>query len=201
MGKEIMAFIFQMDVSEITMVFLAAQIIGLLTTVVAVISAQCKNMTMILVLELVANLLVALSYILLGGFSGSYVCLIACVQTGISYVYAKKSKKMSNWLTVIFIVAYIVASLAAYRRPADVLSGIAAVTFALAVAQSKAAGYRVFMSTNSLLWIIYDLVIGAFTMIITHGLLLVSLIIAMIRYHDGAALKKAVQNLKLHHTK
>ncbi|MDY4975398.1 MAG: hypothetical protein SO147_00630 [Clostridia bacterium] len=44
----------------------------MLTTVVAVISARCKNMTMILVLELVANLLVALSYILLGGFSGLY---------------------------------------------------------------------------------------------------------------------------------
>lgn len=108
---------------------------------------------------------------------------------------------MEIWLTAIFIVAYIVASLAVYRRSADILSGIAAVTFALAVAQSKAVDYRVLMSINSLLWIIYDLVIGAFTMIITHGLLLGSLIIAMIRYHAGAVLRKAFQNLKIHITK
>ncbi len=171
-----------MAVSDLSPAFLIAQAIGPVTTVMAVVSAQMKKLVPILIFEILANGLCALSYILLGGISGSYICLIAIAQSIISILYAHNNKKVPNWITGIFIMVYVAVSAYTYATPMDILPGICAVTFALAIAQSKPSGYRLCMAINTALWIVYDLLVGAYTMIITHGLLLGSLIIAMVRY-------------------
>lgn len=180
--REVFELIFNMSASEITTAFIAAQAVGLLTAVAAAAGAQCKKMTSVLILNLISNSLVALSYILLGGISGSYVCIAASVQTVISYLYTRKNEDVPKIITGVFICIYIALSVYTYKTPIDVIPAICAVMYALSVVQSKSSGYRVFMGINSVLWVIYDIVIGAFTMIITHGLLLTSIIIAMIRY-------------------
>ncbi len=161
--------------------FVIAQAIGPVTTVLSVLSAQMKNITAILMTELLANLLIALSYILLGGLSGSYICLIACVQALVSFIYAKKKTEVPKIVTGVFILCFLASSVISYKTPMDILPAICAVAFALSLSQSSAKGYRIFMTINTVLWIIYDISISAWGMIITHGLLLVSLIIAMIR--------------------
>ncbi len=180
--KELLLSVLNISAADITVPFIISQIIGLITTVTAVVSVQFKSMKLILIFELLSNLLVASTYILLGGISGSYICLVASVQTVVSYIYAKKKKEVPGFITAIFICAYIAITVFTFKTPIDILPGICAVTFALAVVQTKSSGYRVFMATNSFLWIVYDLVVKAYTMIITHGLLLGSIIIAMARY-------------------
>ncbi len=164
-----------------------AQAIGPVTTVLSIVSAQFKKLKAILISEFVANTLVALSYILQGAFSGSYTCLVASAQTAISYIYACKKIEVPKWLTLVFIPIYIVFTVFSYKSLIDILPGICAVFFALAVVQKKAAGYRIYMGSASLLWFVYDIIIGAYGMMLTHGLLLISVAIAMVR-HD---IKKA----------
>ncbi len=161
--------------------YVIAQAIGPVTTVLSIISAQMKHITAILITELVINLLVALSYILLGGFSGSYICLMACVQVIVSFVYAKKKKEVPKLLTGIFMLCYILISVFTYQSPMDILPGVCALGFALSVAQSKPAGYRFFMTLSTLLWVVYDIWVGAWGMLITHGFLLISLAIAIVK--------------------
>lgn len=171
-----------MNTSEITIFFWVAQAIGPVTTLMSILSAQMKNLKVILIYELLINLLVALSYILLGGISGSYICIIASVQTAVSYVYARKNREVPHMLTALFVIVYSGISVYSYQSPLDILPGVSAVAFALAIVQNSSAGYRLFMGINSFLWIVYDMMIGAYTMLITHSLLLVSVIIAIVRY-------------------
>ncbi len=158
-----------------------AQGIGILTAILSVVSAQMKNITAILLTELAANLLVALSYLLLGGDAGALVCLTACMQVTASFFFAKRGKQVPKTLTAAFVAIYIALSALTFQSMRDILPCICAVAFALSVAQSKAAGYRLFMTVSAVLWLVYDVTVGAWGMLLTHGLLLVSLVIAICR--------------------
>ncbi len=161
--------------------FIISQAIGPVTTVLSLISTQMKNITAILLSQLVINLLVALSYILAGGISGSYICLVACVQTAVCYLYTRREKPVPKACTAAFILCYIAVSVYTYAGPADILPCICAIAFALSVSEKNAAGYRVFITVNTSLWIVYDILIGAWGMLLMHGILLFSLAVAILR--------------------
>ncbi len=179
---DVIASLFGMQASEITSVFLFTQAVGVLTTVIAIITAQLKKIVPVMIGEVLQNGLTALCYILLGGFSGSYICIIAIFQTVVSALYARKEQAVPKQITLGFLVLYIAASVYTYASPIDIIPGACAVLFAIAIAQKKLFGYRVFKATNSFLWVVYDLSVGAYTTMFNHMLLLISLIVAMIRY-------------------
>ncbi len=163
------------------MQFLISQILGIFVSLAVILSMQLKSLKGILAYQLVCNGLGAISYILIGGLSGCGIYCVAILQTVICFVYNLKNKKIPKSLVVVFVCAFLGCSLATYKVPQDVISTIAALTCALALAQSKASGYRVFMLINGLLWMIYDIGVGAYTMIIAHGVTFLSAFIGMIR--------------------
>ncbi len=167
-----------------------AQGIGVLTAVLSVVSAQLKNITAILLTELAANLLVALSYLLLGGNAGSLVCLTACIQVLISFLFARKKKAVPKRLTGVFVICYIALSVVSFQSAKDILPCLCAVAFALSVAQSSPAGYRYFMTVSAALWFVYDITVGAWGMLLTHGLLLISLGIAIVKQDLKKGMRK-----------
>ena len=69
--------------------FIIAQWVGIITTVVALLSVQFKRVELILIGQIISNLLVALSYWLLGGMSGAWICILAAVQTVIIFFLDK----------------------------------------------------------------------------------------------------------------
>ena len=165
------------------MSFIIGQIISVAGLIVSVAIAQFKDVKHILIGDIVANLLVALSYVFLGGLSGAWVCIIAAVQCLIMY-YANKlnwSRKARNYLIVIFAIVYVIGTIAVYQGWADIVSCVCALLYIMAITQKDAGRYRGYMVANSLLWITYDITTLAFVNMITHGSLLVSLIIAKIR--------------------
>ncbi len=171
--------------------FIIAQAIGPVTTVLSIWSAQLKNLKLILLFELTINAMVAASYILLGAFSGAYICIAAVLQTTVSFFFASKKKEVPHAVTGVFLLIYVILSAITYKVPMDILPGVCSLAFALAVAQKKPTGYRIYIGINSALWVIYDIAVAAYTMILTHGLLLRSILIALIRY---AILKKEEKN-------
>ena len=74
---------------------------------------------------------------------------------------------------------------------AMVVAGVCAVLFVLAIVQSESGKLRIIMMVNALLWIIYDYKTKAYTNILTHGLELLSILIAMVRLDRKS--KKQVQ--------
>ena len=161
--------------------FYLAQAVGVLTTVCSVTSMQFKKMRNILIGEIIANLLVSLNYVLLGGISGAGVCLLATVQTIWIYLLGKRGKNFPLPVHICFMAGYAVVSALSFNGLPSVLSCVAALLYAMSVTREESKYCRVYMLFNSLIWIVYDVYTHAYTTILTHGLLVASILLAMIR--------------------
>lgn len=161
--------------------FIAGQIVGIFVTIVSVISMQFKNMKHIVAAQMVANLLLMLNYLLLGGFSGAGVAIIATVQTVVVNILNSKKIKTPVFVTVAFMIMFLICSVLTYSGPLDITVAVAALLFALAIVQEDASKCRKLSLGNSVLWLIYDIGTGAYTTILTHGILIVSIIVGMVR--------------------
>lgn len=164
-------------------IFIIAQVVGVLTTVVAVATFQFKDVRHILLGNVISNLMVALQYALLGGFSGAWICMVAAVQTIVMYFLDKRenAQKLRKYLLVLFCVMYIVGTCIVYKNWEDILSCVCAMIYVLAILQTDSKNFRRCIFVNSSLWIVYDVCTMAYTGILTHGLELVSIITAMLR--------------------
>lgn len=167
------------------MAFWFAQIVGLITTVVSLVSVQFKDEKIILIGEIVANLLSAISFGLLGGLSGSWVCVLASVQATILFFLNKsKHPRRTTWKYIvsgIFAVAYVIGNIITYTIWPDIIVCICALLYTYAVMQDTSKGMRTVFGVNMILWIIYDLIIGAYTTMITHLLSALSILTAKLR--------------------
>ena len=165
-------------------VFYIAQGISVITAAIAILSAQLKNMKGILITQIIGNSLAASTYFLLGGFSGAGISIIAVLQTVVMYFYNVKDKKPHIPVTVAFILAYLVNAAFTFGSIFDIFPAIAAVCFALAVAQTKSMNYRFFSIWNPLCWMVYDVYAQAYGNLLMHLGIFISVIIACIRL-DG----------------
>lgn len=162
------------------LIFIIAQGFGIVACIFSVISMLSKNITGALIFQMLGNIAIAINFGMVDGISGAVVCIIGTIQTLVMFLMRKKEIEPKGWLIGLFLIAYITAAVVMYSKWFDVLSGIAAVTFAVAVAQKKTSNYRMIMLVNSCLWIVFDFCAGAYTAIITHGIILASIIVGMI---------------------
>lgn len=158
-----------------------SQICGLIVSAAAITSMQLKNIKLILMCLLVCNGVGAASYILLGGLSGCGIYLVALAQTVVCFLFRIKDKKVPVWVAGMFLILYIICSVMTYHSPVDVISALAAITCALSLVQEKPSRYRIFMLLNGILWMIYDVNVSAYTMIISHIATTVSAGVGIIR--------------------
>ena len=166
--------------------FIASQIIGLIATVLGIVAGQVNNKKTILILELILNFLCALAAILVGGFNGAIVCLLACVAAVFLYGFDKRDIKTPTWFYICAFTAFLVSGIITFalvpeKHWFDILPIPASMLFVLGVAAKKPTYYRIYFVFNSSLWIVYNFCITAYTSILTQAFLLVSLIIGIIR--------------------
>lgn len=165
--------------------FMIAQAMGILSTVAAIFCVQACTAGGVLLGQFLANAFSGLSYGLLGSLSGAWVCLLAAVHSVLISVANKKDdmqrRKMVRVISIVFSVAYVAGAVVTYVRWTDVISCICALLFVMTVAQKDAGKMRNVMLVSMTLWVIFDVVVGAYTNIITHGSTIVSLITAKIR--------------------
>lgn len=164
------------------MEFYIAQGISVLTCILAVVISQFKDMRGILAGRILTNLLSATTYLLLGGLSGAGVCLIAIVHTVIMYIYNEKKIPPHKSVIVLFVTLYVACSAVYYSSPVDIISGVAAVCFALSVVQTKPSCSRLWFVFNPLLWLIYDVFTRAYGNMVLHVIIFISTLAAIIRY-------------------
>lgn len=163
--------------------FVIGQIISILALIISAVIAQFKNVKHILLGEIAANLTVALSFVFLGGLSGAWICIVAALQSLVIYFVNKAewTSQKKNLLSVLFAFIYIIGTAFVYQGWADIVSCTCSLLYILAIIQTDSKKYRWFMAANSSLWVIYDINTAAYVNIITHGILLVSIIFAMLR--------------------
>lgn len=165
------------------MSFIIGQIISVFSLVISLVITQFKNVKYVLLGEIAANITIALSYIFLGGLSGGWVCIVATIQTIIVYLANTQDipESKRRLLPLVFAAVYMASTIIVYQSWRDIISCSCAILYILAIIQKSTKKYRQFMVTNSLMWILYDISTNAYVNLLTHGLMLVSLFIAIIR--------------------
>lgn len=163
------------------MIKIISNSLGLVATAIVIFIVYQKDIRKILIGEIGANFIVALSYLMLNGISGAGICVLATLHTVASYIISKKSKRFPWTLTVGFIVLYTLFTFITYRVPIDLIPYFCTVLFSLAIMQKRPSSYRIFKTANALVWIVYDISVIALSTTLTHAFLLISGIIAIIK--------------------
>lgn len=154
-------------------------VFSFIATILGLCEPFGKKMKYILTLNFLGNLLVALSYVLVGSINGCAICSVACIQVMINYLYDKKGVKLPKWLVIVHLVSFITVNIATFVAWYDFFALIASIIFVLSVAQTSAKFYRLYYITNSLTWILYDLFSKSYGNLFTHSILSVSIFIAI----------------------
>lgn len=153
---------------------------SLIATVLGLIEPFGKKMKTILTFNFLGNFLVASSYLLISQKSGALICFTACIQVLINYGFDVKGKKLPMWLIITHAVVFLAVNVLTFSSWYDIFALIAALLFVLSVAQSSAKYYRVLYVSNSLVWIGYDFLAGAYGNLVTHIVLFIATGIAII---------------------
>lgn len=163
------------------MAYILSQIFGFLVFLFVFASAQTKNMKNALLCQIGCNGFGMLSYVLLGGFSGCGIYLIATIQSAIFYFIRKSGKEAPKWLNVLIVAAYLICSLATLKGWLDLVPMLAAVLCAIGLSQKKPTNYRIILLLNGTIWLIYDVFMGAYTMLASHIITVGSALLGIIR--------------------
>ena len=167
------------------MAFYLAQLAGGLSTITALLCVQAKEAKMLLLGQFLSNLLSAACYGLLGSFSGAWVCILAAVQTLLISLANRRAptqrQKLVRGISVLFSAAFILGTVWTYSSWPDVITCVCALLFVITISQEKAGQMRTVMILSMSLWVIFDVAVGAYASILTHGSTLVSLLLARFR--------------------
>ena len=158
-----------------------AYAVGILTTAVAVLSMQFKSMRIVLLLQIVANGLLGLQYAIRGADSGVWSLVLGVVQIIVSYAFNVKGVRFPKWLLLIFISGYLAITVFTFKNIFDVLPFVALCIFSVSIIQEKSRICRLLSTFNSITFLIYDVSTQSYSAIITHGTILVFLIVGILR--------------------
>ena len=172
------------------MTFFIAQLMGIFSTFAAILCVQARSAAGILAGQILANVFSGLSYGLLGSLGGAWICIVAALHSVIISFVNKlqpdKRKKAVAVISVVFTLIYLAGSVVSYSRWTDIISGICALLFVVTIAQQEAGKMRNVMLVSMSLWVIFDIAVGAYTNVITHGSTIVSILGAKLRLDRSA---------------
>ena len=150
-------------------------IASFIATVLSLLEPYNKKMKTVLVFSFIGNVLVGISYILVGGISGSAICFTAAVQLLINYSFTVRERKIPAAVITVHAAAFLAVNLITFKAWYDVFALIASMLFVLSVAQSNAKYYRAIYIPNCPVWIAYDFMAKAYGNLLTHIVLTIAL--------------------------
>ena len=160
-----------------------AQIIGLIASIIMITAIQIKEKKdLFLILNIIVKILYGINFALLSEFAGTTTQLIGLIITIIAYIYAKKESTIPKWLTAVFIVITVLFGIINCKKLVGILAIICGITYALIVSSKNMKKIRNLNFIQSLLWTIYDFIIGAYTASFSSAFVFISTVIAIFRY-------------------
>lgn len=162
--------------------FLIAQFFGGLSMASAICSMQFKKRKKILIALLCLNLFAALNLIFLGSFSAAYISFFAIIEIIINYLFERKKKPTPKIVVVFYIIGNLILSALTFSKPLDILSLLAALTFCFTILTKNEQDIRKLMFLNQTFWLIFDVFVGAYVLVGSNILTLISTAVAYCRY-------------------
>jgi hypothetical protein len=159
-----------------------AQIFDLIGAICVIISVQMKHKKHILLLLAIGEVCFAIGFILLKAYTGAVICSVSTFEVITTYIFYSGKKKIPLLLRFIFILLQLVGGVLSYQEIFDILPIICAVLYTLSITSRKERNMRSISTINSILWIVYDLIVGSYTGVLSDVTCVLSGVTAMIRY-------------------
>ena len=162
------------------MIFITAQILGLLGSGSTIVATQMKSKKNYLFAYTIAYVLLIANMILLKAYAGVINCLILMILTLISTKY--ENKKFPTWLVITFSLIILIGSIITFENIYSLLPTIASYAYWVILLSKDMKTIRRCTFLLKLLWAIYDFLIMAYTTCALDCFGVISSVIAMIRY-------------------
>ena len=163
------------------MLFVLAQICGVIVLILTVISVQFKTKEKIVMCFVFANLVMAIQFFLLNAMTGAIISIINTIRCIIFYYYKKKDKKPSLMILLIFEIVAIVSGMMSWQNMWSVIPIIVTVIYTYGLWQDNVKVIRITTAIVGLGWAIYDIIVMAFVGAIQEISQFVSAMIALIK--------------------
>ncbi len=161
---------------------LATQIFGALALVFWVFSIQTKAKSKILTLQMFANIFYAVQYFLLGAFSASMMNITSTVRSFIYERYETKKKKTPLIFLIIFCIVIIIIGIITYTSPLSILPILITLAYCITTWLNGTFATYITFVICAIIWIYYNISIGAYISVIGNIFEIISGIIALIRF-------------------
>lgn len=156
------------------MFFILAQILAVVAFILDIICMQFKKKSGILVVGIISNTMYALEYALLGAWTGAISFVIGTIRNITYFIYEKKKYKPNKIVLAIFVLLIIGAGIYTWENITSLLPVIALVLWTIVSWQNNTKWMRLAEAFICVMWIIYDLFVGAYAGIITEFIILFS---------------------------
>ena len=159
---------------------LISNLIGIIGIAFLVISMIFKKKTWILVFTTLYNVILAISYILLGHYIGCILLGISTIRGIVYFLYAYKNKKVPIFFLIFFEIAYIVTCIFLWEKWYDAFVLVNSIFVTYTTWQDDMIVYKISAVISMFLWIAYDICTGAYIYIISEVLFGMTALISVI---------------------
>lgn len=162
------------------------QFIGLLAFLFLLASFWNKNRKRLLTFQIIDSILYALHYFLLGAVSGFIINVIGIIR---AFVFSKKEEKeiynskilLFFFLFLYLISGYIIISFFAVPNILHLFPILAALIYTLIIWNKDTKTIRRGNLFISIIWIIYNYIVGSYIGIITETILFISTLFSILK--------------------
>ena len=169
---------------EIDTLFIAAQAIGFVATGIGIASYQAKRRYTLLVMQTTSNMMWLIHYLMLGSLSAVFANLIGIIRN-IVYSFRGKYKFVESKLVpAAAIAACLITGIFTYNGPFDTLPiiGMMLASVAFYIEDEKIIRYiSIFIALS---WITFGIYARSIASVVSDGMTLISVIVAIFRYRN-----------------
>lgn len=168
-----------------TTMFVLAQIFGVLGMISSILSMQFKKRGHILVALLLLNACSALNFLCLGQPSSCLIDLFGDAEMAINYQFERRGKTVPKIVVGTYIAITIAIGIMVADAAIDYMIVVAAIGFCFTVLAQDEQKIRWLWLIVLTLYIVYDLIVGAYVFALSGVLSIISTIIAIVRYRKN----------------
>lgn len=162
-----------------------AQVLALFAILFWVISILLKNKKNILLMQVIANGIYGIEYLLLGAFSAASMNFLSFLRLLVYYFYALLNIKMPKWILFVFIALVLLFGIITYDGLISLLPIIITVLYTYAFWQNNLNVARIIYIVAAIIWIYYNYEVVAYVGIIGNILEITTGLISLIKYRGG----------------
>lgn len=158
------------------------QIIGIVAVCFFISSIQLKNKKDLLFFQLLANIFYAIEYFLLNANVAAFMNITSVIRCIILKNCDQKNKKPPFYLLFILVTIIILLGCFNVKEIIDLIPICIVLLYTISTWQDNMKIIRILFIVASIFWIIYNIYVGAYTILIGNAFELISGIISLIRF-------------------